>query len=205
MFDVKASEAGLPLIFDIPGLSDVTAINAHARVQLKQVEVQDGMLPIAVPDLRFTYVFATFVNEVTGAALGTVQLTKTGTSGANQLWTTPTPISFSIPSAHVGVRLRLVGGSDPQRGLRDALHGVLRHSIRRTGSSTSAAGARGPRRRRATSGCCPARACRMRTSRRATAAPASRPRSTSAPLYPLPAPALPQTCGRASTATDTSR
>jgi len=113
MFDVKASEAGLPLIFDIPGLSDVTAINAHARVQLKQVEVQDGMLPIAVPDLRFTYVFATFVNEVTGASLGTVQLTKGGTSGANQLWNTATPISISIPSAHVGVRLRLVGGSDP--------------------------------------------------------------------------------------------
>ncbi len=51
-----------------------TAINAHARVQLKQVEVQEGMLPVAVPDLRFTYVFATFVNEATGASLGTVQL-----------------------------------------------------------------------------------------------------------------------------------
>jgi len=113
MFDVKATEAGLPLIFDIPGLSNVTAINAHARVQLKQVEVQDGMLPVAVPDLRFTYVFATFVNEVTGAALGTVQLTKGGTSGADQLWNTSTPISLTIPSADVGVRLRLVGGSDP--------------------------------------------------------------------------------------------
>ena len=71
------------------------------------------MLPVAVPDLRFTYVFATFVNEVTGAALGTVQLTKSGTSGADQLWSTPTPISLSIPSAHVGVRMRLVGGTDP--------------------------------------------------------------------------------------------
>ncbi|MET1019851.1 MAG: pilus assembly protein TadG-related protein [Microterricola sp.] len=112
-FDVKASEAGLPLIFNIPGLSDVTAINAHARVELKQVEIQEGMLPVAVPDLRFTYVFATFVNEVTGAALGTVQLTKSGTSGADQLWTTATPISVTIPSAHVGVRIRLVGGTDP--------------------------------------------------------------------------------------------
>ena len=113
MFDVKATEAGLPLLFQIPGLSEVTAINAHARVQLKLVEVQDGMLPVAVPDLRFTYVFATFVNETTGASLGTVQLQRSGTSGNDQLWITPAGIPVAIDSAHVGVRLRLVGGSDP--------------------------------------------------------------------------------------------
>jgi len=113
MFDVKASEAGLPLIFQIPGLSDVTAISAHARVQLKLVEVQEGMLPVAVPDLRFTYVFATFVNEATGASLATVQLQRSGTSGNDQLWSTPSGVPVSIDSAHVGVRLRLVGGSDP--------------------------------------------------------------------------------------------
>jgi hypothetical protein len=111
-FDVKATEAGLPLLFQIPGLSDITAINAHARVELKQVEVQEGMLPVAVPDLRFTYVFATFVNETTGAVLGTVQLQKSGTSGADQLWSTTSGIPVSIPSGPVGVRLRLVGGSD---------------------------------------------------------------------------------------------
>jgi hypothetical protein len=113
MFDVKASEAGLPLIFNIPGLSDVTAINAHARVQLKQVEIQEGMLPVAVPDLRFNYVYATFVDETTGTALGTVELSKGGASGANQTWNSLTPISVSIPSAQVGVRVRLVGGTDP--------------------------------------------------------------------------------------------
>ena len=113
MFDVKASEAGLPLIFKLPGISEVTAINAHARVELKRVEVQEGMLPVAVPDLRFTYVFATFVNEVTGATLGTVQLQRNGTDGDDQLWITPTGIPVSIDSAHVGVRLRLVGGTDP--------------------------------------------------------------------------------------------
>ena len=113
MFDVKGSEAGLPLIFQIPGLSEVTAINAHARVQLKQVEVQEGMLPVAVPDLRFTYIFATFVNEATGASLGTVELQRDGTSGNDQLWSTPDGIPVSINSANVGVRLRLVGGADP--------------------------------------------------------------------------------------------
>jgi hypothetical protein len=113
MFDVKASEAGLPLIFQFPGLSSVTAINAHARVQLKTVESQEGMLPVAVPDLRFTYVFATFVNEVTGASLGTVELRRSGTSGSEQLWATPAGIPVDIASRDVGVRLRLVGGSDP--------------------------------------------------------------------------------------------
>jgi Putative Flp pilus-assembly TadE/G-like len=113
MFDVKASEAGLPLIFRIPGLSEITAINAHARVQLRTVEVQEGLLPVAVPDLRFTYAFATFVNEVTGASLGTVALQRTGTDGNDQLWSTPAGIPVSIASKSVGVRLRLVGGSDP--------------------------------------------------------------------------------------------
>ena len=120
MLDVKASEVGVPLLLRpllelvAPGsaFADPT-INTHARVELKQVEIQEGMLPIAVPDLRFNYVFATFVNEVNGAVLGTVQLTKAGSSGANQLWNTTTPISVTIPSAHVGVRLRLVGGADP--------------------------------------------------------------------------------------------
>jgi hypothetical protein len=113
MFDVKGSEAGLPLIFQIPGLSEVTAINAHARVQLKTVEVQEGMLPVAVPDLRFKFIFATFVNEATGASLGTVELQRSGTSGNDQLWSTPDGIPVSIDSANVGVRLRLVGGADP--------------------------------------------------------------------------------------------
>jgi hypothetical protein len=120
MFDVKASEVGVPLFLRpllelvVPGtsLADPT-INTHARVELKQVEIQEGMLPVAVPDLRFTYVFATFVNEVSGAELGTVQLAKAGTSGGDQLWNATTPISVTIPSAHVGVRIRLVGGSDP--------------------------------------------------------------------------------------------
>lgn len=120
MLDVKASEVGVPLFLRpllelvVPGttLADPT-LNAHARVELKQVEIQEGMLPVAVPDLRFTYVFATFVGETNGSVLGTVQLTKAGTSGADQLWNTTTPLAVPIASAHVGVRIRLVGGTDP--------------------------------------------------------------------------------------------
>lgn len=113
MFDVKATEANLPLLFDFPGLDFVPAINAHARVQLKTVEVQEGLLPVAVPDLRFNYVFATFVDEATGATLASAELQKTGTSGGEQLWATTSPADVPISAASVGVRLRLVGGNDP--------------------------------------------------------------------------------------------
>jgi hypothetical protein len=113
MFDVKATEANLPLLFDFPGLDFVPAINAHARVQLKTVRVQEGMLPVAVPDLRFTYVFATFVNEATGAVLATTQLDKTSVAGGQQLWASPAGVSVPISAPHIGVRIRLVGGSDP--------------------------------------------------------------------------------------------
>jgi hypothetical protein len=68
-FDVKASEADLPLLFQIPGLSSVDAINAHARVELKKVRIFEGMLPLAVPEIRPRRVTATFVDE-SGLAVG---------------------------------------------------------------------------------------------------------------------------------------
>jgi hypothetical protein len=113
MFDVKSTEANLPLIFNFVGLDVVPSISAHARVQLKTVEVQAGMLPVAVPDTRFNYVFATFVNEATGVVLGTSQLEKTGTSGGDQLWSSPTAVDVPVVGSAIGVRLRLVGGTDP--------------------------------------------------------------------------------------------
>jgi hypothetical protein len=113
MFDVKASEANLPLLFKIPGLPFVPSINAHARVQLKTVIEQEGMLPVAVPDLRFNYAFATFVNEATGAVLATSELVKTGTSGGQQLWSSSSNVNVPISASHIGVRLRLVGSTDP--------------------------------------------------------------------------------------------
>ncbi|HET9673530.1 MAG TPA: pilus assembly protein TadG-related protein [Gaiellaceae bacterium] len=113
MFDVKGTEANLPLLFKFPGLHFVPAINAQARVQLKTVIVQDGMLPVAVPDLRFNYAFATFVNEATGAVLATSELGKTGTSGGQQLWSSLAGVDVPISTSHIGVRIRLVGGTDP--------------------------------------------------------------------------------------------
>ena len=116
MFDVKATEADLPLIFNLPGLSVVSAINAQARVQLKTVEVQEGMLPVAVPDLRFNYVFATFVDELTNTVLATSQLEKSGTEDGLQLWSSPAGVDVRVASSRIGVRLRLVGSTDPAAG-----------------------------------------------------------------------------------------
>jgi hypothetical protein len=113
MFDVKGTESNLPLLFDFPGLDFVQSINAQARVQLKTVQVQEGMLPVAVPDLRFNYAFATFVDEATGAVLATSELQKTGTSNGLQLWSSIAAVDVPISGSSVGVRLRLVGGSDP--------------------------------------------------------------------------------------------
>jgi hypothetical protein len=109
MFDVKGSEIELKSLF-VPGLD--LDVNAQARVQLRTVTVQKGMLPVSVPDLRFNYAFATFVDEATGTALATSQLQVTGTTGGQQLWSSPAPVDVAV-TGRVGVRLRLVGGTDP--------------------------------------------------------------------------------------------
>ena len=113
MFDVKGTEAKLPLVFSIPGLPWVNALNAHARVQLRTVESQKGLLPVAIPDIRFHYAFATFVDETTSATLASAELTKAGTSGGKQIWSTTGNVAVPVSSPHVGVRIRLVGGTDP--------------------------------------------------------------------------------------------
>jgi len=119
MFDVKATESGIPHFFVI---SPLATVHAHARVELRMLTEMKGLLPVAVPDVRFNYAFATFIDESTGLPPSgcpgpcTEQLSKSGTSGGQQLWTAQSPISVPIAGAHIGVRLRLVGGSDPNAG-----------------------------------------------------------------------------------------
>ena len=113
MFDVKATEAAIPHIFNI-GLKAVN-VHAHARVELRLLTEMKGLLPVAVPDTRFNFAWATFVNESTGAVLaGPVAMTQSGIDGlGQQIWITPSPPTFSISAHDVGVRIRLVAGSDP--------------------------------------------------------------------------------------------
>jgi len=112
MFDVKAVEGSIPHIFNIGPL---VTVSAHARVELKLLTIMKGLLPVAVPDTRFDYAWATFVNEATGAVIaGPVQLTKSGTNAkGQQLWITPSPPSVSVNARDIGVRIRLVAGTNP--------------------------------------------------------------------------------------------
>jgi hypothetical protein len=115
VFDVKATEKDVPLL--LQGLVPMTGPDLHAtaRVELRQVEALHGMLPLGVPDVRPNFVFAQFVDEVSGGAPITswIELTKSAVVGGNQYWTVPAgSVAVTIASAHIGVRLRLVGGTD---------------------------------------------------------------------------------------------
>jgi hypothetical protein len=75
MFDVKMTEAGLPLFFGGFGLSSLNE-HARARVQLFTSDSDTPSLPIAPPDTNYGAVMATFIDTATGAEL-------TGCSGGN--------------------------------------------------------------------------------------------------------------------------
>jgi hypothetical protein len=113
MFDVKATEAAIPHIFRIGPFQ--MNISAHARVQLRLLTEMKGLLPVAVPDTRFDYAWATFINEATGATIaGPVAMTKSGVDAlGQQIWITPSPPSVDVNVRDIGVRIRLVAGKDP--------------------------------------------------------------------------------------------
>jgi hypothetical protein len=118
IFDVKATEKDVPLL--LRGLIPMTGpdIHATARVELRQINGLHGILPLGVPDVRPRFVFTEFVNENNAGSPITswIQLAKGGTVGTTQYWTLPvgtTSTPVTIPGANIGVRLRLVGGSDP--------------------------------------------------------------------------------------------
>jgi hypothetical protein len=116
MFDVKATEADIPKFL---AFSPLATVHAHARVALRQLNEARGLLPMAVPDVRVNYIFATFINESTGNPIAgcrsgcTVQLRQSGVLSGKQLWTTQAPLNVRIAANDVGVRMRLVGGADP--------------------------------------------------------------------------------------------
>lgn len=114
VFDVKATEKDVPLIFG--GLIPMIGPDLHAtaRVELRQVDALHGILPLGVPDVRPKFVFAQFVNEDDpnkAPLTDWIALSKNAVVNGQQFWTAPaTPVN--IASRNVGVRLRLVGGSN---------------------------------------------------------------------------------------------
>jgi hypothetical protein len=100
--DVKMTEADLPWWMR---LAVVPAINAHARVSILQKNGSAGSLPVGVPDSNPVAAAAIYVNEATGAVLGTQSLTTTQPVNANgeslTLWTGPA-VTVTIPTAPTG-------------------------------------------------------------------------------------------------------
>jgi hypothetical protein len=119
IFDVRATEDSITHIFKI---SPLATVHAHARVEMKAINQLKGLLPLAVPDVRPSYVFVTFVDEsknppvpIAGCAAGcTEQLVKGATVNNEQTWIPASGTELSVPIvADIGVRVRLVGANDP--------------------------------------------------------------------------------------------
>jgi len=114
MVDVKITEANLPWFF---GLDVVPAINAHARVVIQALHRARGALPVAVPDIDPRVARAYFVDESSGAVIGSAPLAKVGTSGGLAIWDNAgAPLSVPISSSQIGVRIALGGASSTTCG-----------------------------------------------------------------------------------------
>jgi hypothetical protein len=125
MVDVKLTETDLPWFFrPIPSLLSAVGakwpnINAQARVSVFQRETATGELPIGVPDVNPRSAKAWFVNEQTGAILGSTPLTKAGTSNGLVIWdnaNAPLPVKVDSGDIDVGVVVTLGGASSTTCG-----------------------------------------------------------------------------------------
>jgi hypothetical protein len=113
MVDVKITEAALPWFFR---LASVDAINAHARVEVRALS-SHGALPVAVPEINPKVARAEFIDEETGAVLASTPLTKKGSANGLAVWDNgEAPVSVSVNTSRVGVRVVLGGGSSTTCG-----------------------------------------------------------------------------------------
>jgi hypothetical protein len=118
MIDVKLTETDLPWFFPLTG-SVVPFINAQARVSFKRLDSTSGALPVGVPDVNPQSARAWFVNESTGAVLGSTPLTRVGTSNGLAIWDNagaPLPVTFDSAAGDVGVVVALGGAASTTCG-----------------------------------------------------------------------------------------
>jgi len=109
MIDVKMTEADLPWFFR---LAFVSAVNAHARVEIKQKESTSGALPVGVPDNNPVAGAAIFVDEATGNVLAIQSMTKGTPTTMNGKTLTPWSSAGSpvtLASSRTGVVIALSG------------------------------------------------------------------------------------------------
>jgi hypothetical protein len=116
MVDVKITESNLPFFFGL-GANFVPAINAHARVEIQALNTASGALPVGVPDVNPTTARAWFINESTGAVLGSTPLTNSAPAGGLSIWdNSGAPVSVPATGAHIGVRVAFSGGTSTTCG-----------------------------------------------------------------------------------------
>jgi len=106
--DIKATETNLPWFMGFGGI--VAKINAHTRVSALQQNSSHPTLPIAVPNPKPTAGGAIFINEATGAVLGTVALGDVGVSGSLEMFASAPGAHATVQVAtHTGVVIALTG------------------------------------------------------------------------------------------------
>jgi Putative Flp pilus-assembly TadE/G-like len=122
MIDLKLTETDLPWFFPPAGSlieHVVPFVNAQARVSFFRLDSLEGALPVGVPDVNPQAARAYFVNEKTGAVLGSTPLTKVGTSNGLAVWDNvdaPLPVTFDSADADVGVAIALGGAASTTCG-----------------------------------------------------------------------------------------
>jgi Flp pilus assembly protein TadG len=121
MVDVKLTEVDVPWLIGALGAAvpAVKRINARARVAINQLETTNGALPLGVPDTNPKAARAYFINEDTGATIGSIALTKVGTSNGLAVWdnaAAPLPVTFASDAVRVGVVVALSGGTSTTCG-----------------------------------------------------------------------------------------
>lgn len=112
--DVKLTEKNTSPFFAFIGTHDV---RATARIQVFKLARSSRMLPIAVPDPDPKVARAVFINESTGAVLGTTALTRKGSENGLAIWdNSAAPLAVPITAEHVGVRIALGGATSTNCG-----------------------------------------------------------------------------------------
>jgi hypothetical protein len=125
--DIKATETDLPWFMR---LGVVSRINAHARVSVVQQSSSNSTLPIAVPNPKPTAAGAIFINEATGAVLGTVPLGDVGVSGSLQMYASAPGAHATVQVAtHTGVVIALSGRPAASFSLAGTLTAICQQQL----------------------------------------------------------------------------
>ena len=110
---VTLTESDAPDFFS----GDTDEYSADAKVEIQRLDELDDMLPIAIPAPDPKSAAAIFVDEANnGAVLGTAPLKAAPAEDGLSIWETENPVSVSIPSEHVGVRIALSPNSSTACG-----------------------------------------------------------------------------------------